>query len=489
MTRRGPAWDFPLPEPDRKAPAYRWLYAMLRENILNGTLRPGATLPPTRQLAHQCGFARGTVVTAFEMLKSEGYIEGAMGSGTMVSPVLPDDLLSVRAPERQRVAPAARRPQLSPLAQRTSRFSGLEDRASTAFRPNVPALDAFPKALWARIASRRLRGASTRLLMGCDALGFLPLREAIADYLSTSRGVRCTPDQVAIVSGVQEALDLIVRLTVESGDRVYMEDPGYPGAALCFASAGARIAPVPVDDAGMRIPASRSARLAYVTPAHQFPLGVTMSLARRLDLLEWARTADAIIFEDDYDSEFRYLGRPIPALQGLDRDERVVFAGSFNKGLFPSLRLGYLVLPPALISHVQDLRSITARHPPLFEQAILCDFIGEGHFGRHLRRMREIYAERLEVLTASARIRLAGLVEISPIHAGLQTVGWLREGIDARAAVDAAAARNVEVRALSSFAQKLPVREGLQLGFAAVDPKELRRGVRDLALALRSLAP
>jgi GntR family transcriptional regulator/MocR family aminotransferase len=229
---------------------------------------------------------------------------------------------------------------------------------------------------------------------------------------------------------------------------------------------------------------SLGSRLVYVTPGHQFPLGITMSLPRRLELLEWARKSGALIFEDDYDSEYRYSGCPIPALQGFDRHGRVIFAGSFSKVLFPSLRLGYLAIPPDPLALYAATVSLTTRHSPLTEQAVLCDFIIEGHFGRHLRRLREVYAERLSVLLEAAREKLAGLLELSEIEAGLQTVGWLREGINGESTTRAAAARNVEVFPLSWYKQGKVAREGLQLGFAAVDAREIRRGGQDLAIAL-----
>ncbi len=317
-------------------------------------------------------------------------------------------------------------------------------------------------------------------------MGYPPLRQAVASYLSTSRGVKCAPEQVAIISGVQEALDLAVRLFLNPGDRVCMENPGYPGAAIAFKAFGAKVSAIRLDDQGMQVQdaSMRGARLVYVTPGHQFPLGVTMSLARRLLLLEWARKAGALIFEDDYDSEYRYAGRPVPALQGLDRDGLVLFTGSFSKVLFPSLRLGYLVVPSDLVDYVSATLSVTSRHAPLLGQAVLCDFITEGHFGRHLRRMREVYSERLSVLLECARQSLSGLLEISGPEAGLQTVGWLRGGVDSELAATAAAKRDVEVTPLSRYTHGRMACEGLQLGFAAMDANEIRRGVRELTIAL-----
>jgi GntR family transcriptional regulator/MocR family aminotransferase len=311
----------------------------------------------------------------------------------------------------------------------------------------------------------------------------------VADYLNASRGVRAGWEQVMIVSGTQEALDLAARLAIDPGDRVAVEDPGYTGAWRSFEAAGARLVAARVDDQGVvaRGSALRGVRLLYVTPAHQFPLGMTMSLARRLELLEWARHTGALLFEDDYDSEYRYSGRPVPALQGLDESGVVLFAGSFNKVLFPSLRLGYLVLPPDLVDRFAAIKSLATRHAQWLEQAVLCDWIGDGHFGRHLRRMREIYAERLECLLDESRARLSGRLELSPVEAGLQTAARLLGGLAGEAVERAAARRDVEVASFHHSAHgRLPY-EGLQLGFAAVDPREIRRGVRELAVAIDDL--
>jgi GntR family transcriptional regulator / MocR family aminotransferase len=468
---------------------YRWLYGELRSAILEGRLRPGARLPATRDLASAYGLSRATIVTAFDQLKSEGYVEGRPGSGTYVSQVLPEQLLDVRSPRPKKHLPHAR-VALSEYAQRLQPFRGTPSRPIRAFRPNQPALDHFPTTLWAQVAARRLRRVSTNLLAGGEALGYRPLREAVADYLNTSRGVKCSADQVLILSGAQEALDRTARILLNPGEPVWMEEPGYPGAAVVFKALGARICPVPVDEEGLDLERGRAKwkppRLIYVTPAHQFPLGVTMSLRRRLALLEWARHSGTMIFEDDYDSEYRYSGRPIPALQGLDRSGVVIFAGSFTAVLFPALRLGYLVVPNEMVDVFAAAESVSTHHPPLLEQAILCDFIMEGHFARHIRRMRELYAERLNVLLESASERLGDALQISGVEAGLQTVGWLKRGLRAEKVADLAAVKNVEVVPLSRYASGRSRREGLILGFAAVDPKELRRGVEELGKVVRS---
>src|SRR5271154_2113953 len=494
LTNRASTFDLALPLKDGTAPAYRWLYASLRSAILEGRLHPAARIPATRDLARQYRLSRGTIVNAIDQLKSEGYVQARTGSGTYVSNTLPDDLLQVAAKAKPSLPsptqqPRTRARKFSAYAKRVQLFPGFASRPTRAFRPNLPALDLFPAALWAQVAARRLRKVSTNFLMGCDPLGYLPLRQAVAGYLNTSRGVNCVPDQIAIVSGAQEAFDLVARLFLNPGDRVCMEDPGYIGAATVFHSFGAKISRVPLDDQGMKLREStlRGARLVYVTPGHQFPLGITMSLPRRLQLLESARTHGALILEDDYDSEFRYSGRPVPALQGLDRYGLVLFTGSFSKVLFPSLRLGYLVIPSDLVDSVSAALSITRRHAPLMEQAVLCDFISLGHFGRHLRRMRQIYAERLSVLLQCARQNLTGLLEISGVEAGLQTVGWLQREVNGESAALAAAKRNVEVTPLSRYSHGNVASAGLQLGFAAVDVKEIRRGVQDLAIALEEL--
>ncbi len=495
MTKRLSTLPLNLRERARGTPLYRWLYDELRSAILSGHQRPGARLPATRDLAAQYGLSRPTIVTAFEQLRSEGYVEGKVGSGTYVSKTLPDELL--QAPRTKSETRTRRRGiPLSAYAGRLQPLSRAESRPVRAFRANQPALDAFPMSLWAQVAARRLRRVSAQLLAGGEALGYRPLREAVAEYLNTSRGVKCTADQVLVISGVQQALDRTAHLLLNPGDPVWMEEPGYPGAAVVFRAVGAKICPVPVDSEGLNLEIGRRRwqrqprpRLVYVTPAHQFPLGVTMSLRRRLSLLEWARRSRTIIFEDDYDSEYRYSGRPIPALQGLDRAAMVIFAGSFTDALFPALRLAYLVVPSDMVDIFAAAESVSTHHPPLIDQAILCDFINEGHFARHVRRMRELYAERLSVLVESARERLAGLLEIPAVEAGLRTVGWLQKGIPAERAARAAAKYDVEVVPLERYAYGRAKRNGLMLGFAAVDARELRRGVEQLARALEGCRP
>jgi GntR family transcriptional regulator/MocR family aminotransferase len=480
MPRRPVTLPLVLPPRDDRTPAYQWLYAAIRAEIAAGQLGAGLRLPATRDLARQYGLSRGTVVTAFDLLRAEGYVEGRIGSGTRVTAAvpMPPRLSRLGMPD----IAAARPRRLSDASRRVQPFLQHAQASGRAFRANQPALDLFPTASWARVATRRLRRASADLLVGAEPLGYPPLRAAIADYLGASRGVAATPDQIAIVSGVQEALGVLSGVLVNRGDAVCLEDPGYTGAHRVLAAADARLIPVPIDPDGAVVPLRRGApRLAYLTPAHQFPLGVSMSLTRRAQWLDWAGATGAVIVEDDYDSEFRYSGRPVSALQGLDRHGHVVLVGSFSKVLCPALRVGYLVVPSDLIEPVSAWLSVSSRHVSTLTQAVLCDFIADGHFVRHLRRMRDVYAERLGVLVEGAARLLRGRLDVTAVEVGLQTVGYLAAGLSADAVTRAAAARDVEVRPLSRYARTAPVPEGLQIGFAAAAVPEIERGVRELA--------
>ena len=492
MAKTAISLDLALAAPKPGTVLFRWLCEEIRAAILDGRLKRGTRLPSTRDLARRYRVSRGTVVTAFEQLHSEGYLEGAVGAGTQVNTLLPEDLLHAKRTTTGEVGAVRSRPVLSEYARRLSPFPDIKPTPPRAFRALTPAFDAFPLGLWTQIASRRLRRATRNLLADVCPRGYRPLREAVAEYLGSARGVRCTAEQVIIVAGIQQALDLTARLTVDPGDAVWLEDPCAPIVSEMFKALGARIIPVAVDQCGLNPEDGQRrcprARLAYVTPAHQFPLGAVMAVDRRLALLDWAKRARALIFEDDYDSEYRYSGLPIPALQGLDQSGTVVYSGSFSKMLFPTLRLGYLVVSPELVDKFAAARLIMDRHSSVIDQAILCDFITEGHFGRHIRRMREVYASRLAVLQESVQRKLAGALRIPEVEAGVHTVGWLSDGLSAFTVAQAAAAHEVEVIPLSAFTLKSAVPQGLLLGFGAVDDREIRRGVDVLAAAIERSA-
>ncbi len=484
------SFELVLPPRGAGVPSYHWLRDTLRSEILRGGIKPGQRIPATRDLARQYALSRGTVLTAIEDLRAEGYVYGVRGSGTFVSQALPERFLPRRKQNSgASLPPANKPPRLSDFGRRLKPFEHFYGRTSSAFRTNLPALELFPTALWAQVASRRLRQLTSRQLLGCDAAGFEPLRNAVTQYLRVSRGVRCDPSQIIILSGIQEALDLVARLLLNVGDRVLIEDPGYQVAYRVFEAAGAKLVPMPIDSQGAapRERDIRDARLLYVTPGHQFPTGVTMPFTRRVDLLHHAHVEGAYIFEDDHDSEYRYSGSPLPAMQGLDRHGVVLFAGSFNKVLFPSFRMGYIVLPPQLVEVFTRAKTLITRHHSVIDQAVLCDFIELGHFGRHLRRTRKIYAERLSALSYYAQKHLCDFVELSEIEAGLQTVGWLRPGLSAEAVTLEAARRDVDVVPLSRYLHRLTVRDGLQIGFAAVDEAAIELGTKRLAEAARAV--
>jgi GntR family transcriptional regulator/MocR family aminotransferase len=450
----------------------------------------GQRMPATREIARHFGLSRGTVLAAIDDLKAEGYVRGVPGSGTFVCDLLPEELMHSRAPSiRRKPAPAGEFPRLSKYAMRVKPVPYFANPASLAFRTNLPALDLFPTSLWAQVASRRLRRVSASDLLGCSTGGYGPLRKVLAQYLRTERGVRCEAEQIVIVTGIQEAIDLVARLLLNPGDRVLVEDPGFQGAYVAFEAAAASIVSIPVDSEGAAPGRSdfRNARLMYVTPGHQFPTGITMTHGRRVEILRQARESGTIILEDDYDSEYRYSGHPIPAMQGIDRDNLVIFTGGFNKVLFPSLRMGYLVLPPGLLDKFLTTKGMISRYHSLFDQAVVCDFIEQGHFGRHLRRMRKVYAERLGALSHHASQHLSGFLTLSDIEAGLQTIGWLRTGVVAEDAALAAARRKIDIVPLSRYCRTFRLKEGLQIGFAAVDEAAIAKGISGLAEAFQSL--
>ena len=473
-----------------EVPIYRQLYEALRQAILSRRLRPGQRLPPSRQLAETLGVSRTTVLLAFDHLFSEGYISGKSGSGTFVSATIPEHLLQVPATAAPPAVGSV--PQLSERGKHICRISSGNARRQQEnlrpFRPGIPGLREFPYDIWNRLATRQIRSLHYEAFGYSDPAGYAPLREAIAGYLRVARAVNCEAEQVVIVNGSQQALDLIARVLLDPGEAAWMEDPGYGGAKEALRAAGISLRAVPVDAVGLMVAEGirrhPDARLAYVTPSHQYPLGVTMSLPRRLELLEWAARADAWIIEDDYDSEYRYAGRPISSLQGLDRQGRVIYLGTFSKVLFPALRLGYLVVPPGLADAFIAAKAVSDRNCPLIEQAVVTSFITEGHFGRHLRRMRLLYQARQEALLEAGRKHLGGLLEMTPAETGLHLIGWLPEGADDRAISVRAEQAGIQVPPLSAYSLEEQQRPGLMLGYAAFDELLIEKSIRQLRRVL-----
>jgi GntR family transcriptional regulator/MocR family aminotransferase len=477
-------------DPDARQGLQQQIYAGLRRAILDGVLRPGARVPSSRELAQDLGVSRTTTLLGLEQLVAEGYLSTRRGSGSFVAEDLPEDLPGVR-PARPVADP--KHPPLSRRGVLLSRMTPAAlrvDGPPRPFRIGVPALDLFPVRTWSQLVGRRHRSVTAAQLDYGEAAGLRALREAIAEHVASARGTRCLAEQVFVVSGAQRGLDLVCHLLLDHGDRAWMEEPGYPGAWKALMAAGARVVPVRVDEEGLDVAAAArragDARLVYVSPSHQFPLGVPMSLRRRLALLNWASAAHAWIVEDDYDSEFRHGARPIPCLHGLDVEGRVIYVGSFAKTLFPSLRLGFLIVPLDLREQMLAARRTTELHPPTLDQAVLADFIAEGHFARHLRRMRAAYRERLEALKEAAERFGGGALRVRPARTGLHVVADLL-GPDAARVFEEAAARGVEVMPLSAYYLGPGERtNGLVLGFGSVRPERLAEGMQRLAAAIEA---
>lgn len=476
-------------------PLYRQLYHCIRDAVLDGRLRPGSRLPSTRDLAAELCVSRNTVLAAFESLIAEGFLEGETGLGTYVTRKLVRMPSGRAAREASATAAPLRGRSISDRGRRlveAASAMAIRKRPERPFSACTPAYDRFPADVWARLAARKWRAGDPELMGYGDPLGYAPLREAIASYLGITRAVRCDAARVLITNGTQQSLDLVARLLLDVGDEVWVEEPGYSGARAALLAAGAKVVPVAVDDKGLDVAEGERcaphARVAYVTPSHQYPLGITMSLERRLELLAWASRAGAWIVEDDYDSEFHVSGRPLAALQGLDTEERVVYFGTFSKVLCAGLGLGYLVVPKDLAPALASVRALAGRQVSHVEQAVLASFIDQGHFAAHLRRMRDLYAQRHRTLAEELEREVGDLVEVAPLQHGLSTVALFREQLDDQAVVREALELGVVVRPISSYFLERPRRAGLVLGHAAYSEEEIRDGVALLARAIRRAA-
>ncbi|HUA18073.1 MAG TPA: PLP-dependent aminotransferase family protein [Bryobacteraceae bacterium] len=469
---------------DRAAssPLHRQIYEQWRTGILKGRFRRGDRVPSTRELAAALEVSRATATQAYEQLVAEGYLESARGSGTFVCRELPEDLLRAG---RVRDTTAHEVPPL-----RLSRFgAGLRDdhlypptRAGLiSFTHWRPDLNHFPLALWRKLLTRHLKTPRRELFDYSDhSAGYPALREEIAAYVARSRAVRCSPDQVIIVNGSAQGIDLCARLLLESGDEVAIENPCYQGARGIFLASGARLRPVRVDEDGIATgDLGTRARLVYVTPSHQFPSGVSLSLARRLELIEWARRHGATLMEDDYDSEYRYSGPPLPALQGLASGVPVIYIGTFSKVMFPALRIGYVIAPEQLVRPLERAKWLADRHTALLDQAVLADFIAQGHLERHIRRMRRLYGRRRAALIEALARHFGDRAQVRGDAAGMHVlVRFEEQAIEGRAEAAGVLLASARDHYLTD-----PPRGEFIFGFSSIGEKMIREGVRRLAEA------
>jgi GntR family transcriptional regulator/MocR family aminotransferase len=485
----GTLLSFDLERNDPAAPPlFQLLYLQLRQAVLEGRLRPGARLPATRFLAHELGISRNTVLSAYDQLASEGFLELRHRSGVFVVQDLP---IASPPPVPKPPAPAPRvgRRGKATLGDRPivgSRIAG--GRWPGCFASAVPDVSSFPFGLWARLLARSWRRPVAQLPIGGDAGGHPDLRAAIAHYLGEARGVVCDPDHVLVVSGIRQALDLTCRLLLDPGDGAWMENPGHPGLRAVLVANGLEVASVPVDAEGIDVAAGRrmagKARLVCVAPSHQYPLGVALSLQRRLMLLDWAREAGAWVLEDDYDSEYRYAGRPLAALRSLDADNRVIYVGTLSKLLFPSLRLAYLVAPPQLADSFRRLRAALDDQPSMVAQPALAELFRSGHLASHVRRMRQTYAARQRAFLAAAHSHLDGLIEFKPEDSGLHLVGRPRVRLKGRSDRElAAGARRdgIVLSCLSDYDAVGDGPQGLMFGYAAAPEALVAPALQHLA--------
>lgn len=480
---------FILIDENSSVPIYRQIYESIRLSILEGKLQPKTQLPATRFLAKQLNLARMTIINAYEQLFAEGYLESKKGAGTFVAARLPEDFLNAEKPQKKHLEITKRIIKLSNfgnhLAQNGEKIlRPYNTQKVFPFRHGIPAIDEFPFEIWSKILQKQLKSANSNIFSYGDIQGFAPLREAIANHLGQSRGVHCTAEQIIITNGTQQTLDLIGNIFLSKNDEVCLEDPTYFGARDVFSAIGAKLMPVPVDEEGFNVEEakvkSRKPRLIYVTPSHQYPLGMTMSLARRMNLLEWVRETESFIVEDDYDSEYRYAGRPLASLQGLDKHGSVIYIGTFSKMIFPALRLGFLVAPKDLVEIFKAAKALRDWHSPNLDQAVLAEFISEGHFAKHLRKMRGIYQKRQQILVEEAEKHLKGMLEVSPATSGMHLIGWLPEGADDWQIFQEARKQNLQIAPLSASCLEQKLRGGFFLGYTAFNETQIKEGVGKL---------
>lgn len=461
----------------------RQLYDFLRTAILDGRLKAKTPVPATRALAQDLGIGRNTVINAYDALIAEGLLESVRGVGTIVVS-LPENALRERNSDVQTALPHLSRRGAAMIRQR--QYATIPGQI--AFHPGSPEIGHFPFPIWRKIVARHAGRTGIDVHGYHQVQGYPRLREEIAAYLSVARGMKFDPDQVVVFAGAQAALDLICRLLVDEGEAVGIEEPGYAGANSAFVAAGVIPVPLYVDHSGWNLDMrGRPPRLIFVTPSCQWPLGRVMQMDERLQLLKFAEQSDAWIVEDDYDAEYRFRGPPLPALQGLDRSGRVIYVGTFSKTMFPALRVGFAVVPKQHVEGFAHALSHTGQYPPLFLQAALADFIGDGHFVAHLRRMRRLYATRQSTFLDLCARDLSPWLDVEERETGMQVLGRFVEPRDDRTVANAALRFGVDVAPLSTHYRFGPPRHGLLLGYAGVDERTMIRGVKALQKTFRSL--
>ena len=469
-----PGWaDLYAWQLDRRSrtPLTRQIYMQVRSAVLSGALRPGTRVPSSRTMAARLGVARASVVLAYEHLLAEGYVESRQGSGTFIA----NDLTGLAS--RRRIAPRARRRAVPTSAQTFSDFERAAVQSDARpFNTGRTLIDARTAETWRSLTHRAVRRLGANDFGYTDPAGLAELRANICDYLRAARAVRCDPEQIVITAGTQQAIDIAIRVLLVPGDEVWVEDPGYPLTHAQLLLAKVRPHPIPVDAQGLVVDAglrkAPRARAAFVTPSHQFPTGVALSMARRLELLAWARQSGAFIVEDDYTSEFRYSGPPLASLQGLDDTEQVIYVGTLNKALFPGLRIGYAVVPRALLQAFTGARYLIDRQPATLQQTVVSEFMQQGHFAAHVRRMRQLYREQRDALAEILMQRAAGRLDVAVPDQGMHLVAYLCDA-SSDIAIEAAAQRaGIVVRAISRFYRAARPRRGLMLGFSGF-PRQL----------------
>jgi GntR family transcriptional regulator/MocR family aminotransferase len=462
-------------------PIYRQLHRLLQEAILSRELPAGTRVPSSRLLAAELGVGRNTVTQVYEQLALEGYVSSATGRGTFVADSAPDEIVFEETPRRIDAAPAV----LSSRGGRLIAGAGVSKRQGGAFMPGVPDVSRFPARIWSRLHAKYWRRPRADLLTYAPGGGLAALRHALAEYLRTSRSVRCTPEQIIVTTGIHQSIDLAVRLLSDPGDIIWTEDPCYWGVRSVLQVSGLDLKAIAVDEEGICPLAADLAdppKLILVTPSHQYPLGMVMSLARRRMLLEFARQHRCWIIEDDYDSEFRYSSRPLASLQGLDAGDQVIYVGSFGKTLFPGLRIGYIVVPETLAGSFATASAELYREGQLLQQAVLAAFIAEGHFTSHIRRMRTLYGQRRELMLATIRAHYGDSLDIVGGDAGLHLVLRLPAGVDDREVARRALEKDIVVRPLSGyFARADNAAPGLLIGYACVPDEEIGPAFAKLA--------